>query len=70
MKKKITKSSRSQTSHIERPFVDKSGSKLEKMGKIMDTTRDVNHPKGGMVKEFKEKLTTKKIPKAKSKKAK
>lgn len=65
-KSKITKPSRSQKAHIEKPFVDKSGSKAEKMGKIMDTTRDVNHPKGGMVKEFKEKLTTKKIAKAKS----
>ena len=49
--KKITKPSRSQQSHIERPFIDKSGNKQEKLGKIMDTTRDVNHPKGGMVKE-------------------
>lgn len=58
--KKITKPSKSQTRHIEKPFVDKSGSKAEKMGKIMDTTRDVNHPKGGTVKEFSEKLPGKK----------
>ena len=63
MKKKITKPSKSQLKHIEKPFVDKSGAKAEKMGKIMDTTRDANHPKGGTVKEFKEKPTTKKIAK-------
>lgn len=51
MKSKTTKPSRSQKSHVEKQFVDKSGSKREKMGKIMDTTRDVNHPKGKMVKE-------------------
>jgi len=38
------------------------------MGKIMDTTRDVNHPKGGKVKEFDEKLPAKKMAKAKRKK--
>ena len=64
--KKINKPSRSQTSHIERPFVDKSGNKKEKMGKIMDTTRDVNHPKGGMVKEDNVKLPGKKMAKSKS----
>lgn len=48
---KITKPNKSQLKHIEKPFIDKSGNKSEKLGKIMDTTRDVNHPKGGMVKE-------------------
>ena len=68
MKKKLTKPSKSQQKHIERPFVDKSGSKAEKMGKILDTTRDVNHPKGGKVKEFDEKLPGKKMKSKKGKK--
>ena len=68
MKSKTTKPSKSQKKHIEKPFVDKSGSKAEKFGKIMDTTRDVNHPKGGTVKEFDEKLPGKKMKSKKGKK--
>lgn len=68
MKKITTKPNKSQTKHIERPFVDKSGAKSEKMGKIMDTTRDVSHPKGGTVKEFNVKLPGKKMKPKKGKK--
>lgn len=65
MKKKITKPSKAQVKHVEKPFVDKSGNKAEKMSKIMDTTRDVNHPKGGTVKEDAV-IKRKKIAKSKS----
>jgi hypothetical protein len=59
--KRTTKPSKSQKKHIEKPFVDKSNKKSEKMGKIMDTTRDVNHPKGGTVKEYNVKEPGKKM---------